>query len=99
MQYWKTKLNNLHERFVKSRCLAQVGLGSSNQTKAKSMKLLKVLQCIMASLELPWTGEAPFLVLRTGDSLVATTRLPLLLYICAPLCHFGIIKQQEHVSC
>lgn len=32
----------------------------------------------MASLELPWTGEAPFLVLRTGDSLVATTRLPLL---------------------
>lgn len=63
---------------VKSRYLAQVGLGSSNQTKTKSMKLPKVLQCIMASLELPWTGEAPFLVLRTGDRLVATTRLPLL---------------------
>lgn len=38
---------------LKSVYLAQIGLGSSSQTKAKSMKLPKVLQGIMAYLELP----------------------------------------------
>lgn len=83
---------------LKSVYLAQIGLGSSSQTKAKSMKLPKVLQGIMAYLELPWTGDT-LPCSESWGSLVATIGILLLLNIYVPLSHFGISKQQEHISC